>query len=142
MTDRSPLGRRARQVLRVLLIVVAVAHVILVCAQPLLAGWSLDGDGAALDLHGVNGSIIVTLSMILIGLGILWWRPGRGSLWVPVLATLLFAAETVQLGLGHADVLIVHVPLGVGIVIVSLLLCAVSLRPARLARRAPVAAAA
>ena len=72
----------------------ALIHLLLVCVQPFLAGWSLDGDGNALDLHGINGSIILTFSMILIPLSILWWRPGRGTLLVPSLTILLCAAGT------------------------------------------------
>ncbi|OQO90880.1 hypothetical protein B1813_15285 [Saccharomonospora piscinae] len=124
----ASLGAKMIPALRFLVVTTVFAHAILVCAQPFLAGWSLDGDGTALDLHGGNGGIVVTLSLLLIVLGIPWWRPGGGSGRVPILATLLFAAETLQLNLGHADILVGHVPLGVGIVVTSLLLCAVSIR--------------
>ena len=119
----------------VLFLTGALIHVILVCVQPLLAGWSLDGDGTALDLHGINGSIILTVSVILIPLSILWWRPGRGTLWAPALTVLLFAAETFQLGMGYADIHIVHIPLGVSIVVASFLLVGLIARPRQQASR-------
>lgn len=127
----STLTARLVKVNNALFLTGALFHVLLVCAQPFLAGWSLDGDGNALDLHGLNGSIILTISMILIPLSILWWRPGRGTLWAPSVAILLFTAETFQLGMGYADILIVHVPLGVGIVLGSIILVGLPLRRKR-----------
>ncbi|QKW15004.1 hypothetical protein [Verrucosispora sp. NA02020] len=115
------------RIVRVLLVIGVVGHAALACLQPFLAGWSLDGDGTALLLHGANGGVIISLSMALIPLGVLWWRPGGGTLWAPVLALLLFAAETFQLGMGYADILVIHVPLGVGILLGSLLLCGITL---------------
>lgn len=135
-TEGSNFKTRLVKVNRTLFLASALIHLLLVTVQPLLAGWSLDGDGNALDLHGTNGSIILTIAMILIPLGILWWRPGRESFWAPIITILLFIAETFQLGMGYADILIVHVPLGVGIVIGSFLLFGLILkgrRPARVA---------
>jgi hypothetical protein len=131
------------RIVRVLLVIGVVGHAALACLQPFLAGWSLDGDGTALLLHGANGGVIVSLSMALIPLGVLWWRPGGGTLWAPVLALLLFAAETFQLGMGYADILVIHVPLGVGILLGSLLLCGITLfrRPRTPGRTAPGRAA-
>jgi hypothetical protein len=112
----------------VLLVVVSLLHLALVCAQPVLAGWSLDGAGVAIDLHGTNASILLTVSLLLIPLGVLWWRRGRRTVWAPLLATSLFIAEFFQLQLGYAGVLVAHVPLGVAIVIGSLVLVAMVLR--------------
>lgn len=114
--------------LRALFAAAVVIHAVLVCLQPLLAGWSLDGDGIALEMHGIIGGIIMTVSMVLVPLAVLWWRPCRGSIWAPVLAAVLLVGETFQLGMGYADILILHVPLGVGIVIGSLLLCRIVFR--------------
>lgn len=122
---------RLVSVVHVVFVTGALVHMVLVCAQPFLAGWSLDGDGVALELHGTNGNIIFTISMLLIPLSILCWRPGRGSLWGPILTTLLFVAETFQLNMGYADILIVHIPLGVGIVLGSVILFALALRQRR-----------
>lgn len=120
--ERPTFKTRLVRVVHVVFVASAFAHLVLVCAQPLLAGWSLDGDASALDLHGINGKIILTISMILIPLSVLWWRPGRGTLWAPTLTVVLFAAETFQLDTGFAGILLVHVPLGVGVVIGSLVL--------------------
>lgn len=126
--ERPTFKTRLVGVVHVLFVASAFVHLVLVCAQPFLAGWSLDGDGSALDLHGINGKIILTISMILIPLSVLWWRPGRGTLWAPTLTVVLFAAETFQLDMGYADILVVHVPLGVGVVLGSLTLFRLALR--------------
>lgn len=119
MPERSACTTRLVTLTHALFLTGALTHLILVCVQPVLAGWSLDGNGTALELHGINGSMILTLSMVLIPLSILWWRPGHGTLRAPVLTVLLFAAETFQLGMGYADILVIHVALGVGIVLAS-----------------------
>ncbi|WP_035812837.1 hypothetical protein [Jiangella gansuensis] len=134
---------RLASLVHALFLTVAILHAALACIQPLLAGWSLDADGTALDLHGTNGSFILTLSMVLFGLGILWWRPGRGTIWAPLLVVALFAAETFQLGMGYADILVIHLPLGVGIVVASVYLCVLAARrPARGVRAVAAATAA
>ncbi|MGJ9423399.1 hypothetical protein [Aeromicrobium sp. CF3.5] len=135
MPEGPTFTTRLVRIVHVLLVASALVHLVLVCAQPFLAGWSLDGDGDALDLHGINGSIIVTISMILIPLGVLWWRPGRGTVWVPTLAVVLFAAETLQLGMGYADILVVHVPLGVGVLLGSFVLLGLAVRSKHRANR-------
>lgn len=131
MTDGAPRRTLTRLLIRVvhLLVVTGVfLHAALVCLQPVLAGLSLDGDGTAFELHGINGSIVLTLTMILVPLGLLWWRPGRGTFWVPALAAILFTAESMQLGLGYAGTFTAHVPLGVAIIAGSLVLCRFVLR--------------
>ena len=124
--ERSPVTPLVR-VVHALFVTGAVIHLVLVCAQPVLAGWSLDGEGLALELHGINGSIIVTIAMILIPLSVLLWRPGRRTFWAVPLSVLLFAAETFQLGVGYANILVIHVPLGVGISLGSVVLVALAL---------------
>ncbi len=128
MPEKPTFVSRVNRAVRALFAVGALLHLLLVGAQPFLAGWSLDGDGDALELHGVNGSVILTVSMVLIPLSLLRWRPGRGTAWAPVLTVLLFAAETFQLGMGYADIHIVHVPLGVGVVIGSFALVGLAFR--------------
>ncbi|MBB3661663.1 hypothetical protein FB384_000567 [Prauserella sediminis] len=127
MPEQSAFTARLVRIDHALFLTGALVHLILVCIQPFLAGWSLDGDGNAFDWHGVNGSIILTISMILIPVSVLWWRPGRGTPWAPALVVLLFAAETFQLGMGYADILVVHIPLGVGIVLGSFVLFGLTL---------------
>lgn len=126
--ERPTFKTRLVRVAHVLFVAIAFVHLVLVCAQPFLAGWSLDGDGGALDLHGINGKAILTVSLILIPLSVLWWRPGRGTLWAPTLTVVLFGAESLQLDIGYAGILVVHVPLGVGVVLGSLVLFRLALK--------------
>ncbi|MCT2584944.1 hypothetical protein [Actinophytocola gossypii] len=107
------------------------AHCLLVCAQPVLAGMSLEGVPNAIEWHGGNGSIILTVAMVQVLTGALWWKPGGGSPWVPLAALALFFAESVQHGWGHAFRLTLHIPLGIAIVVLSVVLFVVLVRAPR-----------
>lgn len=109
----------------------AVAQSVLMCLQPVMAGWSLDGDGPALTMHRLNGSAALGVTTILLALTILAWRPGRAPGWIPVAVAALFLAENVQHIIGYTDVLAVHLPLGVGLVVGSLALASALLRESR-----------
>ena len=94
---------------------VALAHAALVLAQAVFAGRYLSGDAAGLRLHERNAELIVMLAFVQLVLAVLVWRPGRGPAW-PALASLaLWLAEVAQMSLGYGRVLGVHVPLGVAI---------------------------
>lgn len=136
MTERTTSTTRLVRIVHILFVTGAALHLLLVGAQPVLAGQGLDGHVLALDLHNGNASIILTVSVILIPLSILWWRPGRGTVWAPILTVLLFAAETLQLMMGMAAVFAVHIPLGVSIVLGSVVLLALPLTQQRRALRA------
>ncbi|TKG73041.1 hypothetical protein [Prauserella endophytica] len=116
---------------RVFASLVAVVHCLLVCVQPVLAGMSLEGVANAIDWHGTNGSIILTIAMVQVLAAALWWKPGGGPLWVPLACLVLLAGETVQLGIGYAFLLTMHIPLGVAIVALSVVLCVVLVRRPR-----------
>lgn len=96
-------------------------HLVMVLAQPVLAGLFLTGDVDAIEVHGVVGSVLAAVSLVLIGLTLVYvFR--RGRLWVLPVAAVLFVAVGLQIGLGYSRALAVHVPLGVAIVAASVLL--------------------
>lgn len=84
-----------------------------VALQPVFAGLHLDGVPNAGMWHLINASVLelITVSVVL-ALAILAWRPGRAPGRVAVAGILVFMIIWVQVGLGHARVLSVHVPLG------------------------------
>lgn len=111
---------RLRQVLGGSFRWVTVLHTFLLCLQPFLAGSSLDGSETALDWHGINASVILTVGLVQSLVGIVLWRPGGGPGWPALVAIGLFAMAFIQLEVGYGANLSVHLPLGVSIVVVSL----------------------
>jgi hypothetical protein len=115
----APAGpRRTLVVLRVL----AVLHSVCILGQPMLAGMYLDGDVDALDLHEINASVVSGLGVCQLVAAIVYVWKGRGRAW-PLWASLgLVLAEQVQAGLGYGNVVAIHVPLGVSVVAMQILL--------------------
>jgi hypothetical protein len=107
-----------------LLRLVVTAHLVAVLAQPVLAGRYLTGDVDAITVHGAVGSALAALDLLVIAAAALYVVGGRGRMWVLPAAVLLFVAVGLQIGMGYARQLGVHVPLGVGIVTASVLLTA------------------
>jgi hypothetical protein len=99
-------------------------HLLMVLAQPVLAGMFLTGDVDAIAVHGLNGSLLALVAMVLIAAAVAYAVAARGRLWVPVLAVLLFLADGFQIGMGYARELQLHIPLGVAIVTTSILVAA------------------
>ena len=119
-----------------LLRLAVTAHLVAVLAQPILAGRYLTGDVDAITAHGAVGTALAALDLLVIAAAALYVTGGRGALWVLPAAVLLFLAVGLQIGMGFARRLGVHVPLGVGIVTASVLLTAWMWAPS--ARRARV----
>lgn len=84
--------------------------------QAVFAGQFLSGTYQSLEVHRENASyagIVVLLSMVAAVL-VRWL--GRGPWW-PILANLgIFALIAVQIALGFARVITLHIPLGVAII--------------------------
>lgn len=97
-------------------------HLVAVLAQPVLAGRYLAGDVDAIALHGTIGSTLAAVGLLLIVLALLYVLGGRGRWWVAPAAVALFLAEGFQIGAGFTRDLGLHVPLGVAIVLASVLL--------------------
>lgn len=110
-----------RLTLRPLRLLVTV-HLVAVLAQPVLAGRFLTGDVDAITAHGTVGSSLAAVGLGLIVLTLLYVLAGRGKLWVAPVGVVLFLADGIQIGAGHARNLALHIPLGVTIVVASVLL--------------------
>jgi len=118
-TLAAPAGpRRTLWWLRVL----AVLHSLSLIFQPTLAGMYLDGDVDALALHELNGSVLSGLGVLQLVAAIVYVWAGRGRRW-PLWASLgLVLAEQVQSGLGYGSVVAIHIPLGVSVIAMQILL--------------------
>ena len=109
-----------------------------VLAQPVLAGLYLSGEFDALAVHGAIAGVVILLAMALIGAALLFCTAGRGRFWPLPVAVATFLAAGLQTGFGYARQLGLHVPLGVVIVTVAVLLAAAVWRPAMRRPRRPL----
>jgi hypothetical protein len=123
LTRPAPPVRRPRISLWTLRLVITV-HLLAVLAQPVLAGRYLTGDVDAIEVHGLVGSLLMLVTMTVFAAALAYVLAGRGRLWVLPVIVLLFLAEGFQIGMGYARELQLHVPLGVAIVVTSVLLAA------------------
>jgi uncharacterized membrane protein (UPF0182 family) len=103
---------------------VLTAHLLAVLAQPVLAGRYLTGDVDAMEVHGLVGSMLALVAMILIVCALAYVVAARGQQWLLLVTVVLFFAEGLQIGMGYSRELHVHVPLGVAIVVAAVLLAA------------------
>jgi hypothetical protein len=100
-----------------LLRAICLLHLLLAVMQPLMAGFFLAGEADAMtNLHSPIGSSLWMVSLLQLPIAILYWRPGGGRLLPAVVTLVLFFAEFVQLILGTAHQVAMHVPLGTLIV--------------------------
>ena len=93
-----------------LLRLAVTAHLVAVLAQPILAGRYLTGDVDAITAHGAVGTALAALDLLVIAAAAVYVVGGRGALWVLPAAVLLFLAVGLQIGMGFARQLGVHVP--------------------------------
>ena len=114
-TDRRP--RLSLWVLRV----TATLHLVLVLAQPVLAGLFLTGNVDAINVHAGVAGVIALTSLALIAASIAF-AVGRGRLWVLPVTVVLLLAIGAQMALGFTRALGGHIPLGVAITSASVLL--------------------
>lgn len=104
--------------------VVITAHLLMVLAQPWLAGLYLSGDVDAIAVHGTIGSLLAAVGLLVIATTLLYVIGGRGKLWAAPVAVALFLADGFQIGAGFERNLGLHIPLGVAIIVASVLLAA------------------
>lgn len=105
-----------RPLLRPLFRWFVTAAAVLAFAQAALAGAFLNGHYGALNLHSINASLVALATLGMVVVGGLIWRPGRGAAWPALVSLGVLAAEVLQIGLGFARSLSLHVPLGVAII--------------------------
>lgn len=121
-TSTGPGPRRLRTPRKslVALRIIAGAHLVVFCLQPVLAGIYLAGDFDALGLHDLNAQILSGFTAAqLIGCLIYAWR-GGGRWWPLIFTVLLALAEESQKGLGYNRLIALHVPIGVLLIITQL----------------------
>jgi cation transport ATPase len=100
---------RAMQVAMWLLAVAAFA-------QAIFAGLFLDGRDAWRDWHATSGMLVLPfLALVGVVLAVLAWRAGRESGWTVLTSLGLLVAIIVQSVLGMTGQLALHIPLGVAI---------------------------
>lgn len=119
-TLTPPVVRRPRVTLWLLRTVLTV-HVVAVLGQPIWAGLFLTGDIDAITVHGAIGSALAAWDLLVIGAAIAYALAARARLWVPLAAVALFLLVGFQISFGYARELQWHIPLGVAIVVSSLL---------------------
>lgn len=119
--DTMTVATGPRVTLWLLRAVIAI-HLLAVLVQPVLAGQFLAGDVDAIVVHGTLGSLLALVGLVTIAVTLLYVLGGRGQLWVLPVALALFVADAIQIGAGYARTLELHVPLGVAIIVTSVLL--------------------
>ena len=105
-----------------LLRVVTVLTTLSAFSQAVLAGGVVAGRIEMLPLHSTNGLLLTAGTLALLVALVLAWRPGGGPAWVLLVGLLMTSATVVQLGLGFARSLAVHVPLGTTVIIAQVML--------------------
>lgn len=131
VADAAPGPRRTLTTLRV----VAVLHAVCAVGQPTLAGIYLDGDVDALALHEINATVVAALGLVQLVAAIVYVWAGHGRRWPMYAAIGILLAEQVQTGLGYEGAVAIHIPLGVSVIAMQILLTVWLFRAsARLAR--------
>ena len=105
-----------------LLRAVLTAHLLLVLAQPVLAGLFLTGDVDAIAVHGAVGIAVAASEMVVIGVALGYVLRGGGPVWVLAVTVLLPVAAGTQIHAGFTRELALHIPLGVAVVTAAVLL--------------------
>lgn len=124
-------GPRAGRWTYLLFRAVVTAAAVLLFDQAVFAGQFLAGTFGSLHLHRENATVagLVVLGVVVAAVLVRW--PGNGPIW-PIFACLgLFGLVALQIALGFARVLAVHVPLGVSVILLTTLLAIRAWRPYR-----------
>lgn len=80
-------------------------------------------------MHRTNATVTGVAAVVMTLIAVLVWRPGRGPWWPAPVSAGLFGVEALQIVLGYARTLAVHVPLGVAIITALVLLSVRDRRP-------------
>lgn len=121
VVDSSTVAARQPRISLWALRLVLLLHLALALSQPLTIGRYLDGVFSMVQVHGVLGTMLFPVTVVAVAVAIGYTIAG-GRLWVaPVLGVVTFL-EMIQVGMGYARMLGIHVPLGVATVVVAVLL--------------------
>jgi hypothetical protein len=99
--------------------VTAALVALLALGQPFLAGGFLQGYYPLLNTHMVAAMILATAVLLSALAGLLLWRPGGGPATFALQYGILLVFCAAQISLGFDRVLLLHIPLGVGIFMMS-----------------------
>jgi len=103
---------------------------VLIFDQAVFAGQFLAGSFGALHIHRENATA-TGIAVLVTGIAAIPVRlRGGGPRWPAYACLGLFALTAAQIGLGFARLLAIHVPLGVAIIVLTLLLTSWSWRAA------------
>jgi hypothetical protein len=95
---------------------------VLLANQAVYAGQFLAGTYGALHLHRENATYAgIAVAIAAAAAGLLRW-PGGGPLWPALASACLFGLIAAQIAFGFARVITVHIPLGVAIIVLAVLL--------------------
>lgn len=95
---------------------------LLFAEQPVFAGQFLAGEFDSLHTHRVNATIAGIAMLVTAAMAALIRWSARGPLWPALACLTLFGLTAGQIALGFARVLTVHVPLGVTIIVLAVML--------------------
>jgi hypothetical protein len=115
-------SRAGRRWPRILLRSLISIHALVVCAQGVSAGRFLDGDYDMLEVHSNTATGILSLAPLVVIAAIVDRAAGNGSAWPSLGAAGLFGGEFLQYELGHREIVALHVPLGIGLITLNVLL--------------------
>jgi heme A synthase len=111
---------------------------VLLFDQAVFAGQFLSGTFGALNTHRENAKIAGIAMLVAAVAAIPIRRLGGGPLWPALACVGLFGLIALQIALGFARTLTVHVPLGVTIILLAVLLVIWAWRPPRAGSARPV----
>lgn len=100
----------------------------LAIGQAGLAAGFIGGEDGLKPVHGVNAYALLTLTVVVIITAVLY-RRGGGPRWPVLAGIILVLVETLQLVLARAEVVGLHVFLGVLFVVLATLLTSYLFRP-------------
>ncbi|SDT15416.1 hypothetical protein [Microlunatus soli] len=127
----------SRWLLRILLTLTAL----LLFTQPVSIGQYLQGRFTMLDMHAAVGSGVIVVSFFAACAAVFYTIVG-GRVWVPITVGVTGFLIEIQVGMGYAHQLGIHVPLGVTIIAAGILLAIWVWTPAsgrsRARRRPPI----
>ncbi len=90
----------------------AVLHALSLILQPILAGFFLSGHDNLIDVHSMNGMLLVVLSLLQTVLAVVLWRRNVVRRQIFTQALVILVLEVVQLTVGFGHMLWIHIPLG------------------------------
>jgi len=107
--------RPARRWPIIVIRLLAVLVLLQVLIQAALAGGFVTGDVDLLGWHTANAVLLFLTSAALLPATVLLVRPGRGPWWPIVVSVLLWVLILLQIGLGFARLVGLHIPMGMSI---------------------------